>query len=85
MKMKTKIEFTTYANETAEAVVSRALGFDKELSHSAIVDIFAKDIKHTGGVFKTKKAAKIVADAINQRGSFGGFGEFKVTARVVAA
>ena len=83
--MKTKIELTTYANETAEAVISSAMGFETELTAGTLIDIFAKEMPHKNGVFKTKKAAQIVADAINKRAAYGGFGEFKVTARAVAA
>lgn len=72
--MKYAIKLTTFsADETAQAVVSAALGFNKELSHGTIVDIFAKGLAHKDGVFTSKKRAQIVADRINARGAFGGF------------
>lgn len=83
--MQYLIKLNSYnTTESAQASISRALGFSKELSHSALIDIFAKDIAHKNGVFTSKKRAEIVASAINKRGAFGGFGKFAITATVRA-
>lgn len=83
--MKYAITLTTYAKDkTAEKVISESLGFKQELSNGTIVDIFAKNARHKNGVFTSKKVAQIVANRINDRGSFGGF-SILTTANVVAA
>lgn len=83
--MKYEIKITTYEqNKTGEAVISKALGFKKELSNGTIVDIFAKDLKHKNGVLTSKKRAQIIAGRINERGAFGGY-DVKTIAEVVAA
>ena len=74
--MKTEIKFTTYG-KPAEEIISKALGFNAILSKSAIIDIFCQNnLPHNCGIFKSKKLAKIIADRINSRGSFGGFADF---------
>lgn len=83
--MKYQIKLTTYATDkSAAAVISAALGFDKELSHGTLVDVFAKDLPHKNGVFTSKKRAQLVAERINQRGAFGGF-PIATIAQAVAA
>lgn len=81
--MKYALKLSTFAPESASQVISKSLGFDSELSHGTLVDVFASDFSHKNGVFTSKKSAKIVADRINKRGAFGGFGKFAVTAEVI--
>ena len=80
--MKHSITLTTYSHETGESLISQALGFPKALSHGAVIDIFASGFRHKNGVFASKKSAVAVAERINQRGAFGGFGLSRVIARV---
>lgn len=80
--MKFGIEIITADPEnSAQSVMSKALGFKKELSHNAIINIFSETA--IDGKFASKKKALFVADKINKRGAFGGFGKFRVLANVV--
>lgn len=84
--MKYAIKITTYApNTTAEAVISAALGFHNTLPHATVVDLFAPTGFHKGGIFTSKRRASMVAERINGRGMFGGFGQYCTLAEVVAA
>ena len=84
--MKYKIKLTTYSTEeSAEAIISKALEHRNVLSHGTVIDLFSQGIEHKNGIFNGKKRAKIVAENINKRGTFGGFGKFAVIATVVAA
>lgn len=82
--MKYGIKLVTYDTEnTAEEIISKALGFNAELSHGTLIDIFSKEFRHFDGVFISKKSARAVANFINARGAFGGFGKYSVIAVVV--
>lgn len=87
--MKYAIKLTSYnQEESAEASISRALQFPETLSHAGIIDIFSVQngylLKHRKGVFTSKKLAKIVAENINKRGAYGGFGMYAIIATVEA-
>lgn len=83
--MKYLIKLSTYSQEAPLAILSTALQFKETLSYGTVVDIFAKGLAHKNGIFTSKKRANAVAESINKRGAFGGFGEYAVIAQVVAA
>lgn len=84
--MRYTIKLTTYApNEAAESVISSALQFPAPLSFGTLIDVFSTGFRHKNGVFNSKKSAGAVAERINKRGAFGGFGKYAVTASIIEA
>lgn len=82
MKKIYKIEFVTmHPTETGEALISRALGFNKTLSRECIVDLFSE--RSIKGCFTSKKRAESFVNKIKSRNSFGGFGQHAVFAKIV--